>query len=58
MPVSFDIEALKAQAVCARTYTYRKLGQSVHENADICNNPAHCQGVREKGDRWCSGDWV
>lgn len=39
MPGSFNIEALKAQAVAARTYTLKKLASSDH----ICNNPAHCQ---------------
>ncbi len=45
MPVSFHSEALKAQAVCARTYTYYKLGQQpAHfQNAFICNDPGHCQ---------------
>ena len=48
MPASFEIEALKAQAVAARTYTYRKIGQQAHDNGDICDNPAHCQAFREK----------
>ena len=50
MPASFNIEALKAQTVAARTYTYRKIGQNAHKNADICDNPAHCQGFCEKDD--------
>lgn len=47
MPVSFDMEALKAQAVVARTYTLRRyeLG-SKHNNADICTDPTCCQGFR------------
>ena len=50
MPASFNIEALKAQSVAARTYTYRKIGQNIHENSDICDNPAHCQGFRNGDD--------
>lgn len=50
MPASFEIEALKAQAVAARTYTYRKIGQRTHESGDICDNPAHCQAFREKDE--------
>ena len=46
MPASYDIEALKAQAVAARTYTLRKLrknGCSRHPDADICTDSGHCQ---------------
>ena len=36
MPVSYDIEALKAQAIVARTYTIYKITTSKkHEQADI-----------------------
>lgn len=40
MPASFEIEALKAQAVVARTYTLR--GKR-HGSIDICTDPACCQ---------------
>lgn len=44
MPASFELEALKAQAVAARTYTVYKLQQgSNHENADICTDYTCCQ---------------
>lgn len=43
MPSSFDIEALKAQAVAARTYIKFKLADSNH----ICDNPSHCQAWKE-----------
>lgn len=39
MPASFSLEALKAQAVAARTYTKFKLSENNH----ICDNPSHCQ---------------
>ena len=36
MPANFEIEALKAQAVVARTYTaYKMYKGSKHEKADI-----------------------
>ncbi len=48
MPAAFELEALKAQSVAARTYAYRKLqlgdtSASEHKGAIICTNPAHCQ---------------
>ena len=43
MPAEYDIEALKAQAVVARTYLYQKMKTSAHKDADICDNYAHCQ---------------
>lgn len=47
MPVDFDIEALKAQAVVARTYTLKRntTGQK-HENGAVCMNSACCQAYR------------
>lgn len=46
MPESFEFEALKAQAVSARTYLYSKLENPTHEQADICNNPACCCALK------------
>ena len=45
MPASFEPEALKAQAVAARTYTLYKLqtGGNHGEEADICTDQACCQ---------------
>ncbi|WP_350343518.1 stage II sporulation protein D [Proteinivorax tanatarense] len=46
MPASFDIEALKAQAVVARTYAYNQIingGCTSHPDADICTNYQSCQ---------------
>lgn len=44
VPVAFHKEALKAQAVAARTYLRRSLsGTSKHENADICSSSDCCQ---------------
>ena len=44
MPVSFDEEALKAQAVAVRTYTLKKreAKNQKHPEADICTDSNHC----------------
>ena len=45
MPISFDEEALKAQAVVARTYTLRRLEHvSKHPVAPVCVDSGCCQG--------------
>lgn len=53
MPANFEIEALKAQAVVARTYTIYQIinNSSKHENADICDNYACCQAWIAKEER-------
>jgi len=51
MPASFPEEALKAQALAARTYTLYKLtlyedGMALpaeHAGAQLCDDPAHCK---------------
>lgn len=43
MPPSHEIEALRAQAIIARTYAYEKMGSQGHTDCDICDNSAHCQ---------------
>ena len=45
MPASFETEALKAQAVAARTYTLYKMqtGGNHGETADICTDSTCCQ---------------
>ncbi|MDD2509546.1 MAG: stage II sporulation protein D [Syntrophomonas sp.] len=45
MPASFELEALKAQAVAARTYTLRKLidGRKYALNSDLSDNIYECQ---------------
>ncbi len=45
-PKTFDeLEALKAQAVAARTYAVRRMGQYAPEGYDICPGPA-CQAYK------------
>lgn len=53
MPVDYELEALKAQAIVARTYTIYKITTSKkHENADICDKSTCCQAWISKEDRF------
>lgn len=60
MPADFPLEALKAQAVCARTYIVKRIvGGGVinnpHPGADICDDPRHGQAWLSRDqlkDRW------
>lgn len=54
MPVDFEIEALKAQAVVARTYTMYKIAtnQKKHGEADICDSSSCCQAWISKEKRF------
>ena len=53
MPASFEEEALKAQAVVARTYTIYKIvnNDGKHGEADICDDSGCCQAWISKEDR-------
>ena len=51
MPADYEIEALKAQAIVARTYTVYKIQNKKHENADICDDSTCCQAWVSKEDR-------
>lgn len=53
MPVDFNEEALKAQAVVARTYTIYKImnNNKKHGEADICDSSSCCQAWITKEDR-------
>ena len=53
MPANFEEEALKAQAIVARTYTiYKMIKGKKHSNADICNDSGCCQAWISKEDRF------
>lgn len=58
MPADFSYEALKAQAVVARTYTiYKVTGQDKkHADADICDNSSCCQAWISKEERLARWD--
>lgn len=50
MPASFSAEALKAQAVAARTYTYYKMlggGSENHPQADACDDINCCKAYMD-----------
>lgn len=51
MPADYEIEALKAQAIVARTYTKYKMQNKKHDNADICDDSTCCQAWISKEDR-------
>ena len=57
MPASFPAEALKAQAVAARTYTLHKLlsGGKHGTQADLCTDPACCQAYL--GEEQARANW-
>ncbi|WP_027364363.1 stage II sporulation protein D [Desulfotruncus alcoholivorax] len=60
MPAEFPAEALKAQAVAARTYIYKRMAgggviNGCKEGADTCDDPAHAQAwlpAEEMKKRW------
>lgn len=54
MPASFHEEALKAQAVVARTYTIYSIihNKNKHEGADICDDSKCCQAWISKESRF------
>lgn len=58
MPASFEPEALKAQAVAARTYTLYRMehgGSANHPDADACDDIACCkayESAQDAADAW------
>ena len=58
MPADFELEALKAQAVAARTYMEAHINdkdkKEAHKGADICTDYAHCAAWISKEDRFSS----
>ena len=51
MPADYEEEALKAQAIVARTYTIYKMQNKKHETADICDDSTCRQAWISKDDR-------
>lgn len=53
MPSDFHVEALKAQALAARTYTLMRVrafggeGCTKHPGADVCTDSTHCQAYED-----------
>jgi stage II sporulation protein D len=68
MPASFELEALKAQAVAARTYTLRRLANDAVRmanehpgGAQICTDPSHCQAWNSREQlvgKWGAGAYL
>lgn len=68
MPSTFNEEALKSQAIAARTYVIYKKENNIksgHRNAVVCTNSAHCQAYtsyeklkKTKGEDWIKNDYV
>lgn len=53
MPADYELEAIKAQAVVARTYTIYKITTSKkHDEADICDKSTCCQAWLSKEERF------
>lgn len=67
MSAKFNLEALKAQAVAARTYVIYKEGQgnpSQHKNAVVCTDYKHCQEykgyetlLKSNGEEWIKNSY-
>lgn len=55
MPASFPEEALKAQAVAARTYALAGLSSHKHAEAAVCSDPGCCQAWL--GEEALRGRW-
>lgn len=58
MPADFEVEALKAQAVAARTYLYAHIEQAQkgniaegHNGAAVCTDYTHCQAYMSENKR-------
>lgn len=52
MPPSFNLEALKAQAVAARTFIINREGASDegHKGATVCTDPSHCKAYMSEDE--------
>lgn len=55
MPARFDEEALKAQAVVARTYALKRKKGTKHTGADVCTQSSCCQGYYDLEDYLADG---
>ena len=62
MPADFEKEALKAQAVAARTYLYSHITEAQkgnvaesHNGAEVCTDSTHCQAYIN--EQKCSVNW-
>lgn len=63
MPASYEIEALKAQAVAARSYILSNMDapNPNHPDADVCTDSTHCKAWLSEADakdKWKSFDKI
>ncbi len=68
MPSTFNEQALKAQALAARTYVIYKLENNItagHSGATVCTDSTHCQAYKSyedlkqaKGNEWIKNDYL
>lgn len=62
MPPGFENEALKAQAVAARTYIINKKDKEndVHPDSDVCTDSSHCKAYisYEDAEKKWGEDWI
>lgn len=47
IPFKYEIEAIKAQVIVARTYLYNKILTNGEKDADVCTDYRHCQAYLE-----------
>ena len=47
IPFEYEIEAIKAQVIVARTYLYNKIITHSEKDADVCTDYRHCQAYTE-----------
>lgn len=55
MPADFEMEALKAQAVAARTYALKCHSQGYKHTGAVCTQASCCQGYIEEADYLAAG---
>lgn len=63
MPASYEMEALKAQAVAARSYILSNMDTPTpkHPDADVCTDSSHCKAWLSESDakaKWKSFDKI
>ncbi len=55
MPADFEPEALKAQAVVARTFTAKRMAKPKHERSQVCTDSTCCQAYLSVTDYIAKG---
>lgn len=59
MPAGFEMDALRAQAVAARTYALKQCTEGLHHGENrICTDPSCCQGYKSPEEYLAAGGTV